>query len=106
MGLVAYDFFLLLFNFHLFLVKHNDQSDLKGHCHGDFAIFSSKWLKFMTKNLFSNIKFLLEYQEGNIKVFIRGRTNYKQFFDDFSTIHRRNLKKLANFFDCCNPFPS
>ena len=52
---------------------------LKGNCHGDFAIFSSKWLKYLTKNLFSNKKFLLEHREGNIKGFIRGRTNYKQF---------------------------
>ena len=52
---------------------------LKGHCHGDFAIFSSKWLKYLTKNLFSNMKLLLEHREGNIKGFIRGRTNYKQF---------------------------
>ena len=52
---------------------------LKGHCHGDFAIFSSKWLKYLTKNLFSNMKFLLEHREGNIKGFFRGRTNYKQF---------------------------
>ena len=51
---------------------------LKGHCHGDFAIFSSKWLKYLTKNLFSNMKLLFEHREGNIKVFIRGRTNYKQ----------------------------
>ena len=28
------------------------------HCHGDFAVFSSKWLKYLTKNLFSNMKFL------------------------------------------------
>ena len=52
---------------------------LKRHCHGDFAIFSSKWLKYLTKNLFSNMKLLLEHLEGNMKVFIRGRTNYKQF---------------------------
>ena len=25
---------------------------LKGHCHGDFAIFSSKWLKYLTRTFF------------------------------------------------------
>ena len=59
------------------LVKYGQS--LKGHCHSDFAIFSSKWLKYLTKNLFSNMKLILEHREGNIKVFIRGRTNYKQF---------------------------
>ena len=52
---------------------------LKGHCHGDFVIFSSKWLKYLTKNLFSDMKLLLEHRERNIKGFFRGRTNYKQF---------------------------
>ena len=84
--------FVLFFGFFFFFFI------LKGHCHGDFVIFSSKWLKYLTKNLFSNMKLLLEHREGNIKGFIRGRTNYKQFLDDFSTVHRRNLKKLANFF--------
>ena len=60
-------------------LKHNSIQTLKGHCHSDFAIFSSKWLKYLTKNLFSYMKLLLEHREGNIKVFIRGRTNYKQF---------------------------
>ena len=60
-------------------LKIGETAPLKGHCHGDFAIFSSKWLKYLTKNLFSNMKLLLEHREGNIKVFIRGRTNYKQF---------------------------
>ena len=55
------------------------RTGLKGHRHGDFAIFSSKWLKYLTKNLFSYMKLLLEHQEGNIKVFILGRTSYKQF---------------------------
>ena len=43
---------------------------LKGHCHGDFAMLLSKWLKYLTKNLFSNMKLLLEHREGNIKGFI------------------------------------
>ena len=73
-------------------------SFLKGHCHGDIAIFSSKWLKYLTKNLFSNKKFLLEHQEGNIKEFFRGRTNYKHFLMTSLEIHKRNFKNLANFF--------
>ena len=42
---------------------------LKGHCHGDFAVFWSKLLKYLTKNLFCNMKLLLQYREENIKVF-------------------------------------
>ena len=30
--------------------KGSCSGTLKGHCHGDFAIFSSKWLKYLTKN--------------------------------------------------------
>ena len=43
-----------------------DTENLKGHCHSDFAVFLSKLLKFLTKNLFSNMKLLLEHQEENI----------------------------------------
>ena len=46
---------------------------LKGHCHGDFAIFSSKWLKYLTKNFFSNMKLLLEHREGNYQGIFRGK---------------------------------
>ena len=52
---------------------------LKGHCHHNFVIFSSKQLKYLTKNPFSKMKLLLERLEENIKGFIRGRTNYNQF---------------------------
>ena len=40
---------------------------LKGHCHTDFAVFWSKYTKYMTNYLCSNIKLLLEHQEDNIK---------------------------------------
>ena len=36
---------------------------LKGHCHGDFAVCMPKLLKYLTKNLFFNLKSLLEHQE-------------------------------------------
>ena len=52
---------------------------LMGHCHGDFALFGSKLLKYLTENLFSNMKLVLEHREENIKGFIRGRTSYNQF---------------------------
>ena len=29
---------------------------LKGHCHGDFAVCWSKLLKYLTKNVFSDMK--------------------------------------------------
>ena len=52
---------------------------LKVHCHYNPAVFWSKLLKYLTKNLFSNMKLLLEHREENIKVFLLGRTNYNQF---------------------------
>ena len=33
--------------------------NLKGHCHGDFAVFWSKLLNYLTKNLFCNMTLLL-----------------------------------------------
>ena len=38
-----------------------------GHCHTDFAVFWSKYTKYMTNYLCSNIKLLLEHQEDNIE---------------------------------------
>ena len=67
-------------------------SGLKGHCHGDFAVFWSKLLKHLTKNLLANMKLFLEHREENLKRFLQGRTNY---ISDFSKIHKKNLKKLA-----------
>ena len=52
---------------------------IKGRCHGDFAVFWSELLKYLTKSLFSNKKLLLEYREGNIKGFLQERTSYNQF---------------------------
>ena len=40
---------------------------LNGHCHGDFAVFWSKQLKYLTKNLFSNMKLFLEHWKENTK---------------------------------------
>ena len=71
---------------------------LLGHCHSDFAVSSSKLLKYLTKSLFANMKLHLERREENIRGFLQGRTNYIQFFCDFSKIHKKNLKKLADFF--------
>ena len=36
---------------------------LKAHCDGDFAVYWSKVLKYLTKNLFSNMKSLLQHRE-------------------------------------------
>ena len=38
---------------------------LKGHCHGNFAIFWSKPLKYLTKSLFFNMKLLIQHWEEN-----------------------------------------
>ena len=52
---------------------------LLGHCHGDFAAFWSKLLKYFRKNLFFNMKLLLQHREENINVFLLRRTNQNQF---------------------------
>ena len=70
---------------------------LKGHRHGDFAMFSSNWLKYLPKNLFLNMKFLLELREGNIKGFVRGRKNYKQFLTTSLQYTGGTLKKSGQF---------
>ena len=52
------------------LVFPDDFQYLKAHCHDDFAVFWSKPLNYFTKNLFYNIKLLLQHQEENTKVFL------------------------------------
>ena len=69
----------------LFYVK------LKGYRHRDFAICWSKQLEYLTKNLSSNTKFLLdvEHREETVKWSV---------FSDFIGVDKKNLKKLATFF--------
>ena len=55
-----------------------DKKSLKGHCHGDLAEFWSKLLKYLTKNLFYNMKLLSQHREENIKVFPVARTYHNQ----------------------------
>ena len=50
------------------------------HCYGDFAVFWSKLLTYLTKNLFSNMKLLSQHSEENIEVFLPERTNHNLFF--------------------------
>ena len=71
---------LMLGGFRWFVVQDRL---VKGALSRRFCYISSKWLKYLTKNLFSNMKLLLEHREGNIKGLIRGRTNYKQFLTTF-----------------------
>ena len=55
------------------LIKLLDEtvlSYLKGHCHGNFAIFWSKPLKYLTKSLFFNMKLLIQHWEENTKIFL------------------------------------
>ena len=40
----------------------------KGHCPGDFAVFSLKLLKYLTKKLLCTMKLLLQHLEENVKV--------------------------------------
>ena len=49
-------------------------NELKGYCQGNFAVLWSKLLTYLTKNLFANVKLLLEHREKNIKGFLQGRT--------------------------------
>ena len=59
-------FFIILSYIHTYMHAYI-QLHLKGHCHTDFAVFWSKYTKYMTNYLCSNIKLLLEHQEDNIK---------------------------------------
>ena len=77
----------------------------KGHCHGYFALFLSKLLNFFTKNLFSNMKLLLQHWEGNMKWFLQGTINYSQFLEIFPKYSEGTWKNWP-IFSSCNPFPS
>ena len=57
--------------------------DLKGHCHGNFAIFWSKPLKYLTQSLFFNMKLLIQHWEENTKVFLSEEQNYSYFLVTF-----------------------
>ena len=46
------------------------RANLKGHCRGNFAIFWSKPLKYLTRSLFFNMKLLIQHWEENAKVFL------------------------------------
>ena len=74
------------------------------HCHGSFTIFLSKWLKYLTKNLFSNMKLLLEHREGNIKDFYPGKNKllYKQFLMT-SLQYTGQFFQVAIHFDLSHP---
>ena len=61
---------------------------LKGHCHGDFAVCWSKMLKCLTKNIFSNIKLLLEHREEDMKLFLCAKINYYHFLAIFPSYIR------------------
>ena len=63
---------------------------LKGHCHGDFSVFCSKLLKYLTRYLFSNIKLLLEERKNKIFSCL--------FCLAISPNKLLNLKKLVIFF--------
>ena len=70
----------------------------KGHCHGDFATFSWKWLKYSTKNLFSNMKLLLEHREGNIKGDLSGEEQSISSFWWLLYNTQKELEKIAQSF--------
>ena len=73
---------------------------LKGHCHGDFAVFWSKLLKHLMKNLFANVKLLLEHREENLKGFLQGRTNYNNIEND--VLFSNDTGKLGKInSECC-----
>ena len=61
-----------------------------------FAVCWSRLLKYLTKNLFSNMKSLLEHREENMKWFLRARVNYNKFLAIFFKI--RELGKTGQFF--------
>ena len=61
-----------------------NNEEFKGLCHGNFAVFWSKLLKYLPKNLFCKMKLILQHREENIKDFLLGRTSHNQIFSDFS----------------------
>ena len=85
-------------------------SSTKGRCHGNFSLFWSKLLKYLTRYPFSNMILLSELQKENIKWFSLRRTNRDQFFfffGDFSKTYKlqtililasRSHKKLTLVF--------
>ena len=79
--------------------------NLKWHCHGNFFVLWSKLFKYLTRNLFSYVKFLLEHQEEINKWFFRGRTNYNQFLA-ISVKCTGQTWKSWPIFSSCNPFSS
>ena len=56
---------------------------LNGPCHGDFAACWSKLLKYLTKNLFSNRKLLLQHLGRKYEMTSLENTNYNQLFAIF-----------------------
>ena len=52
---------------------------LKGHYHGDFAVFFVNTAQIFDKEPFSSMKLLLEHWGENTKGFLRERTNNNQF---------------------------
>ena len=79
---------------------------LKGHCHGDFAVFWSKLLKCLTKNLFAKIKLLLEHWEEDIKGFLQERTNYNQFLTTSLNYTRRKNWPIFSSYNLFSSQPS
>ena len=95
-----------LFFFKLRISWHFQCGCLKEHCHGHFSVFWPKGLKYLTRHLFSNIKLLVEHREYHNNRFLLGRTNYDQFFGNFSRIHSKKTWKNWPFSSSFNPFQS
>ena len=51
---------------------------LKRQCHDDFAVFWPNLLKYLTKNLFCDMKLFLQHWKEIIKDFHPGRTNHNR----------------------------
>ena len=80
---------------------------MKGHCHDDFAVFWSKLLRYLTKNVFADMKLLLEHREENIKGFLQGRTNYDQFLaTSLKYTRRTKFFQVAIHFHPSHPQPN
>ena len=78
---------------------------LKGHCNRFLCIVvKTTHSKCLTKNLFSNIAFLLEHWEETIKWFLWERTNYNQFLG-ISLKCTGETWKYWPIFSSCNSFP-
>ena len=72
----------------------------EGHCHGDFAVYWSKLLRYLTKNLFNNMELSLEHRDeslNNLSEEEKLQSVMSPFFF-FFFFPEKELEKTGQFF--------